>query len=54
MISDILSDAIIQIGQWVIVSNLEDDDKRLKLILNALKAMQAARIELSERPLSPR
>ena len=54
MISDILSDAIIQIGQWVIVSNLEEDDQRLKLILHAMKSMQAARIALSERPLPPR
>jgi hypothetical protein len=51
MIQTILSDAIIQIAQWVDVppySSLRDNDKRLVLIHKALKSMQDARIALDD------
>jgi hypothetical protein len=51
MIHTILSEAIIQIAQWVDVppySSLRDNDKRLVLIHKALKSMQDARIALDD------
>ena len=56
MISDILSDAIIQISALVVdgpYATLENDDPKLVAILRALKAMQAARIALSEPRVKP-